>query len=162
MNIKEILNTLKKNKLIFIILPWFIYALYLVLIAAPQYESTSKLIIKSTDGGSTFDPTSLLGGAVAGVTGSNDSQIIESYINSNDMMWYLEDTLNISEHYSADLGDMFSRLSDNKTKLEFYDYYLDHVTVEIDSASQVISLSVRAFTPTDEQDNHGTRGKLPE
>ena len=63
------------------------------------------------------------------------------------MMWYLEDTLNISEHYSADLGDMFSRLSDNKTKLEFYDYYLDHVTVEIDSASQVISLSVRAFTP---------------
>ena len=50
MNINETLNKLKKNKLIFIALPWFIYALYLMLIAAPQYESTSKLIVKSTEG----------------------------------------------------------------------------------------------------------------
>ncbi|OFC69269.1 capsule biosynthesis protein [Alteromonas confluentis] len=144
---KENLNKLKKNKIVFIFAPWLIYALYLILIAAPQYESASKLIIKSTDGGSSFDPTSLLGGSIAGVSGSNDSQVIEAYIQSNDMLQFLERSLHISEHYSSDMGDIFSRLSGNHTKLDFFEFYQQHVTVEVDSASSVISLSVRAFSP---------------
>ena len=78
MKAKATLNKLKKNKLVFILAPWLLYAFYLIVWAAPQYESTSKLIIKSTDGGSSFDPTSLLGASISGVASTNDSQIIES------------------------------------------------------------------------------------
>lgn len=147
MNTKKTLNKLKKNKFVFILAPWLLYAIYLVFFAAPQFESSSKLIIKSTDGGSSFDPTSLLGSPIAGVGGSNDSQIIEAYIQSNDMLNYLEDTLHISDHYSSDMGDLFSRLSGSHTKIDFFEFYQNHITVEVDSASAVISLNVRAFSP---------------
>lgn len=147
MNTKDLIAKLKKNKLIFIVAPWLIYAFYLIFLAAPQYESESRLIVKSTDGGSSFDPTTLLAGTITGASSANDSQIIESYIQSQDMMRYLEQTLSLSEHYSSDVGDIFSRLNSHHSQIEFYEYYLDHITVEVDSASSVITLKVRGFDP---------------
>ena len=58
---------LSKHKTLILVLPWVLYALYLVVWAAPQYESKSQLIVKSSDGGSSFDPSSLL--MAAGVSG---------------------------------------------------------------------------------------------
>ncbi len=147
MKAKATLNKLKKNKLVFILAPWLLYAFYLIVWAAPQYESTSKLIIKSTDGGSSFDPTSLLGASISGVASTNDSQIIESYIKSQDMMRYLEKTLSLSSHYGADHADMFSRLPEDHSQTQFYEYYLQQISVEVDSASSVITLNVKAYTP---------------
>lgn len=146
MNISNIITKLKKNKIVFILAPWLIYAFYLIVMAAPQYESISKLIIKSTDGGSAFDPTSLLAGTIAGGGSANDSQIIESYIKSQSMMRYLENTVSLSAHFSGEHGDVFSRLAEDHTQVDFYQYYLDHITVEVDSASSVITLKVKAFT----------------
>ncbi|MBU2977827.1 capsule biosynthesis protein [Alteromonas sp. C1M14] len=147
MNTKDLIAKLKKNKLVLIVAPWLIYALYLVLLAAPQYESESQLIVKSTEGGSTFDPSTLLAGSLGGASSASDSQIIESYIKSQDMMRYLEQTLSLSEHYSSDVADIFSRLGSDHTQIQFYEYYLDHVSVEVDSASSVITLKVRGFEP---------------
>ncbi|HAG29807.1 MAG TPA: capsule biosynthesis protein, partial [Alteromonas macleodii] len=36
---------LSKHKMLLLVLPWVLYALYLVLWAAPQYESKSQLIV---------------------------------------------------------------------------------------------------------------------
>ncbi|MBU3022091.1 capsule biosynthesis protein [Aestuariibacter sp. A3R04] len=146
MNISNVFTKLRKNKIVFIVAPWLLYAFYLVVIASPQYESVSKLIIKSTDGGSSFDPTNLLVGTIASSVSANDSQIIESYIQSQNMMRHLENTVGLSTHFSGDHGDVFSRLPDDHTQVEFYQYYLDHVTVEVDSISSVITLKVKAFT----------------
>jgi len=42
---------MKQHKTLLLVLPWFLYAFYLIVWAAPQYESQSQLIVKSSDGG---------------------------------------------------------------------------------------------------------------
>ena len=140
------LNTLlKKNKTVLLILPWVIYAFYLIVWAAPQYESQSQLIVKSSDGGSSFDPSSLL--SVAGVSGGTgtESTLVEAYIQSADMIKYLDESIQLREHYMSDEADMFSGLSSSHKQEDFYQFYLDHIDVSVDSASSVITLRTRAF-----------------
>ncbi|AFV84462.1 capsule polysaccharide export system inner membrane protein [Alteromonas mediterranea] len=137
---------LSKNKALILVLPWVLYALYLVLWAAPQYESHSQLIVKSSDGGSSFDPSSLLMAAgVSGASGGTESQLVEAYIQSADMIKYLDETIGLREHYMSDKADMFSGLSSSHKQEDFYKFYLDHIEVSVDSASSVISLRTRAF-----------------
>ena len=139
---------LKKHKTLLLVLPWLSYAFYLIIWAAPQYESHSQLIVKSSDGGSSFDPSSLLATAGMGSTGvTNDSQLVEAYIQSADMIEYLDETIGLRGHYMSDEADMFSCLSENHRKEDFYQFYLSHIEVSVDSASSVISLRTRAFTP---------------
>ena len=139
---------LKKNKLLLLVLPWVLYAFYLTVWAAPQYESQSQLIVKSSDGGSSFDPSALLGAAgVPGTGSSNESQLVEAYIQSADMIKYLDETISLRAHYLSDEGDIFSRLSSSHKQEDFYRFYLQHVDVSVDSASSVITLRTRAFTP---------------
>ncbi|HAW77622.1 MAG TPA: capsule biosynthesis protein, partial [Alteromonas australica] len=100
---------LKKHKTLLLVLPWLSYAFYLIIWAAPQYESHSQLIVKSSDGGSSFDPSSLLATAGMGSTGvTNDSQLVEAYIQSADMIEYLDETIGLRGHYMSDEADMFS------------------------------------------------------
>ena len=121
---------LSKNKALILVLPWVLYALYLVLWAAPQYESHSQLIVKSSDGGSSFDPSSLLMAAgVSGASGGTESQLVEAYIQSADMIKYLDETIGLREHYMSDKADMFSGLSSSHKQEDFYKFYLDHIEV---------------------------------
>lgn len=139
---------LKKNKTVFLVLPWVIYALYLIALASPQFESQSQLIVKSSEGGSSFDPSSLLMAAgVPGGSNGSDSKLVEAYIKSADMINYLDETIQLSEHYKSESADMFSRLSSSFKQEELYSYYLEHVDVNVDSASSVITLRTRAFDP---------------
>ena len=139
---------LKRQKLILLVLPWLIYAFYLIVWASPQYESQSQLIIRSSDGGSSFDPSSLLMSAGVPTTGfSNESQLVEAYIKSADMITYLDNTIDLKAHYMSDEADIFSALPPSHSQEDFFQYYLDHIEVSVDSISSVISLRTRAFTP---------------
>lgn len=137
---------LKKNKTIALFLPWALYAFYLTVWAAPQYESQSQLIVKSSDGGSSFDPSSLLMAAgVSGSGGGAESQLVEAYIQSVDMINYLDETIALREHYMSEEADIFSALSSSHKQEDFYKFYQDHIDVSVDSASSVITLRTRAF-----------------
>jgi capsular polysaccharide transport system permease protein len=138
---------IKRKPISLIIIPWLCYAFYLVLWAAPQYESNSQLIIKSTDGGSSFDPSSLLMSGIGSTGVTNDSQIVVAFITSVDMLTYLDKTINIRQHYMSNEGDIFSRLPEDHSEESFYEYFLDHIEVTLDSASSVITLSAKAFNP---------------
>ena len=125
---------------------WVLYALYLVLIASPQFESKSQLIIKQSDGGSSFDPASLVMASVSDAPLSTDSILVEAFIKSQDMYDYLDEAIGLSEHYQTDEADFFSRLSDSAPKEKKFEYYLSHIEVTVDSASAVITLETRGFT----------------
>ncbi len=138
---------LKKNKTLLLILPWVLYAFYLIVWAAPQYESQSQLIVKSSDGGSSFDPSSLLMAAgVSGSVGGNESQLVEAYIQSADMINYLDETIALRDHYMSDEADIFSKLGSSHKQEGFYQFYLSHIEVSVDSISSVITLRTRAFS----------------
>lgn len=148
-SIAKMTTFLRQYSLSMVLIPWLIYALYLTLMASPRYESTSQVIVKSTDGGSSFDPTSLLASAAAvtGGSASNDSLLVLAFIKSNDMLLFLEQNLQLSAHYTDTNIDFFSRLASNHTREEFIEYYLDRVSVEVDSASSVITIRSQAFDP---------------
>lgn len=146
MTFSNIAPVVKKHRNRLLVLPWLVYAVYLVLIASPQYESQSQLVIKSTDGTSSFDPSSLMLASVAGKASADESQLVEAYILSADMLSYLQQSLALREHYQSEASDWFSGLSSNASNEEFLAYYLNHTEVIVDTASSVIQLKTRAFT----------------
>lgn len=137
----------KRPFAIFVLLPFFVFAFYQVILASPQYESQAKVIVKEPDGMATLDPTMAIM-AGFGVGSSNlDTELVKAFINSNDMLTYLEEKLQISQHYSDKQYDFISRLDDDASREEKLSYYLDKVLIEIDEISQVISIFVQAYEP---------------
>lgn len=140
-------NFIRKRMVLVVIIPWCIYAFYLVFIASPQYESTSQLIVKSSSTGAAFDPASLILPAVTGSSVSNESVLVQAYIESNDMLRYLDKALAISAHYTSKEADIFSRLSSHHSQEDLLEFYREHIIVEIDSTSSIITLKTRAYSP---------------
>ncbi|NVK55651.1 MAG: capsule biosynthesis protein [Alteromonadaceae bacterium] len=146
--LNKVTSQVARRPVLLIIIPWLVYAAYLILLAAPKYESVSQIVVKSSDGSSSFDPSAMFMSSVSGVTGSNDSQLVVSFIQSADMLHYLDEKIAIREHYTSNLGDVFSRLPDNHSEEDLLAYYQDNTQVIIDSTSSIIELSVRAFEPS--------------
>ncbi|MEW9799708.1 capsule biosynthesis protein [Alteromonas sp. CYL-A6] len=145
--LSQLSRIMKKQKRLIIAAPWLLYAAYLILLASPQYESQSQLIVKSSNGGSSFDPSSLMLSSIGASSGSNESQLVDAYIRSADMLNHLEETLSLREHYRSDEADFFSALSPFNSREDFLDYYLDHIEVTVNAASSVITLKTRGFNP---------------
>jgi capsular polysaccharide transport system permease protein len=142
-------NTYKKwvktPLFILVILPFLLFAFYLIVWASPRYESVTQFVIKQPDGGSTLDPTFAL---IAGFSGGNalaDTELVKAYINSFDMIRHLDETLAISEHYSSSEYDFFNRLNRSASVEDKIDYFKARFMVEIDDRSNVVSVSVNAF-----------------
>ena len=138
---------IKKRPLVLVIVPWLVYAIYLTLIAAPKYESTSQLVVKSADGANSFDPSALLMSGMTGAATSNESQLVVAFIQSNDMLLYLDKAIKLSDHYTSSQGDFISKLGSNYSQEAFLEYYLNNIDVLINSDSSIIELSVRAYDP---------------
>ncbi|TAP35007.1 capsule biosynthesis protein [Alteromonas sp. KUL49] len=143
--LKKTSRFLSEHKSYALLLPWLLYAIYLVFIATPQYESKSQLIVKSTEGGSSFDPSSLLLSTVSSAGFNTESQLVEAYIQSYDMLEYLDEKLDLRGHYSSANADFASKLDEDHYREEFYEYYLSHISVTVDSMSSLITLQTRAF-----------------
>lgn len=145
--LQKVITTMKQHPILLVILPWFFYALYLVAIAAPKYESVSQLVVKSSDGANSFDPSAMFMSSVTGVSNTNDSQLVIAFVKSADMLRYLDAQISLREHYTSSLGDIFSRLSSDHSNEDFGEFYLGNIDVVIDSNSSVIELSAKAFDP---------------
>ena len=132
---------------IFVLLPFIVFTFYQVVLASPQFESQAKVIIKEPDGMATLDPAMAIMSGF-GVGSSNlDTELVKAFINSNDLLLYLENTLQIDEHFADSQYDFISRLDDDASREDILRYYLDKVLIEIDENSQVISVFVKAYEP---------------
>jgi capsular polysaccharide transport system permease protein len=127
-----------------VVLPTLVAAVYYGMLVTPQYESVTSFTVQSAEGGPSPSALQLL---VASVPGSSaDGMLVEQYILSHDMMNHLIAHDRFVEHYSRGARDWFSRLDASASAEERYEFYLDHVDVEHDSASGVLTLRVRAFS----------------
>ncbi|WP_198591675.1 Wzz/FepE/Etk N-terminal domain-containing protein [Vibrio sp. 10N.286.49.B3] len=137
----------KKIFLLIIVVPLVIFSIYQLLLASPRYESKVQLTIQQPDGMSTMDPSMALLSGLGVANNSQDIQLVQSYIHSSDMLNYLEDNLSIKEHYTDNQYDIFSRLSKDSSYEDFYQYYQQLLTIEIDEKSSTISVYAQAFEP---------------
>jgi len=126
-------------------LPTLIAGIYFGLVATPQYQSVSTFTIQSADTQSA--PTlELLVATVPGSGATRDVLLVQSYVQSRDMLRQLMEEHGFVEHYSSEDVDWWSRLPADAPFEDIYDYYDDKVIAEYDSLSSVVTVRVRAFS----------------
>ena len=124
--------------------PTLVAAIYYGSIATPRYESTTTFTIQTAEGHMTTSALAMLMSSVPG-TASRDVLLVQEYVRSRDMLEYLIEEHGFLEHYRNANADWFSRLGPDAPFEKVYEYYLDHVHLEHDSMSGVLTLSVQAF-----------------
>lgn len=140
-----------------IVVPTILGMIYYGLIATDVYVSQAQMTIRSMSGtampsGSILD---VIGG-VGGSTEATDSHVVASYIQSRDLLNKLQAQINLKSKYAIAEADYFSRLDADATAEEFLDYYRTNIVeVYFDEATQITTLTVRAFSPEDAKEIAG-------
>lgn len=126
-------------------LPTMLASIYYGGLVQPRYESVTTFTIQSADGTPGTSALQLLVANVPGTAG-RDVMLVQEYAQSRDMLALLMREHGWAEHYSDPEVDWFSRLPADAPFEDQYEFYLDHLRLEHDSASGVLTLSVQAFS----------------
>lgn len=123
--------------------PVLIASVYFGIIASDRYVSESSVVIKS--GATSSDGLSLGGLLPISGSGGQDVVVVADYIMSAEMIMHLDRKLELIKHYSAPSVDFVSRFNADKSVEEFHRYMQKHITVVYEEATEIISISVRAY-----------------
>lgn len=141
---RERVRRLGRRISIGVLLPTLISAVYFGFIATPQFESVSIFTINSSENNAA-PSLSLFLGSLPDTNSVRDALLAREYILSRDMLAYLAEEHQFLEHYRQADIDWFSRLGDDESSEDIYEYYLDHVTIRHDAETSAIELRVLAF-----------------
>ena len=154
------LERLRQHKLfaILVLLPTFIAIVYFGLIAADQYASEARFIVRSTSGTSTFanilgNNTAAMSALSSAPTAQDETYSVNEYILSRDAAQALIAQHNLKDVLSRTEGDFINRFPNIFTRNNFerfYEHYLKFVDVTIGD-NGISALEVRAFRPDDAQ-----------
>jgi capsular polysaccharide transport system permease protein len=125
------------------VLPLLAFSAYLLLIASDRYESLASATITEEKVATTSIDLTMLG--VSNAAADKDSLILKEFIESKDMLVFLDERLRLREHVTNPSIDVYSRLASDATLEELHDYYLWLVTVEYDLTSKLMRFSVQGF-----------------
>ena len=127
-----------------VVVPWSMVAVYYTSYASDRYISEASFMIEKNDGASSqINDLSLLG--VTSKSG-NDQRIVEAFIQSPDMLNYLDKQLNLKDHYSTQ-ADLFSRLAPDASYEAFLEYYRAHLRVQYNDTNGMLDMELQGYTP---------------
>lgn len=138
---------LARSAIAFILGPAFLYALYLILLAPAQFQTTTAFAVRGAEAA----PIDALGALGISAPSSNtlDARIVEEYIRSDAMVEDLRERYGFNEAYSRFTLDPFSFLPANADREDATRFWRGKVRVMHDAASQSATVQVSAFTPED-------------
>lgn len=145
------IKRLKPLFLISVVLPTSLAILYFGFFASDVYISESRFLVRSPDKQSTNGLGILLkstGFANAG----DEIYAAHEYLLSRDALGALNHNGEFARAYSTPFVSLFDRFDPtgiHGTFEDLFKYYEGKVTVEQDTTSSIVTLSVRAFTPRD-------------
>ena len=137
-----------------VVLPMLIGGGFLLLIAAPRYSSTASFVVRSTD----QQPAEKALSSLAHDTGSSiavdETYAVNAYLTSRDVVDLLVANDKLSAILSRPEGDFVFRfptfwLPDNSEFL--YRRFQWMATAKVDTATNISTIEVNAFTPQDAQ-----------
>jgi len=79
--------------------------------------------------------------------GGQDTSVVADYTHSQDMLKRVREKIDITSHYSSADVDLLSRLDQDATDEQLLEYFQKHVMLVRDTASDVLTLKVRAYEP---------------
>lgn len=139
--------------LVCVMLPTTVSAAYFLGFASPQYESEANFVVRGQSAAPSGMLTSLLLSAGGGST-SEDTYAVQDYMMSRDAAALLIKTQDLRIIYNrpeADVIAHFPNFHQGVTFESFYKYYQKHVTAELDTTTNISTLKVKTFRPTDSQ-----------
>jgi len=125
---------------------------YLLLIASPEYESEARFAVRGASenrNAAVTDTLAMLATAVGGRSSAQDSFIVADYIRSRTIIEDLGGKHIVESIYSTRGADWLSRLVADKPLEDVWEYWRSKVSAVIDTQSNVLTLRVRAFAPSD-------------
>ena len=137
--------------LIVVIVPTLIAALYFMCLAANQYTSETRFLVRSPQRAS----AGLLSGFLQStgfVRAQDDSYAVTEFIKSRDAVARLIEKHHLRDVLSRPEADMLARFPQfwsDDTSESLFRHYLGFVKVQTDSASGISTLEVRAFRADD-------------
>ncbi len=141
----------KKLFLLTVVLPTALAGLYYGLVASDVYVSESSFVIRSPQ----RQTATGLGAFLQGVgffRSQEDSYIVQDFMLSRDALHELDRRLHLARSFSSTGVDIISRFGalgwDNDFE-SLHRYYKKKVEINLDSASSIATLRVRAFTAGD-------------
>lgn len=139
-------HSLKLGSFLWVVVCFAIAILYFSLIASDRYVSRAQLVIKQADQIKMLPDTL----SMLGIGGSNheDVLLIQDYLNSPDLIVKLDKALNLKAHYQSHKVDYFSRLQSNASREQFIKYYRNHLTLQLEDTSGVLTIEFQAFDPS--------------
>ena len=143
---------MNKLFLLCVVLPTLLASLYFGFIASDVYVSESRFVLRSPEKQTLTALGSLLQGA--GFTrAQDDTYSIHDYILSRDALKQLENQFGLSKSYGTDKVDIISRfggLDWDRSFEALWRYYQKRVvSVDLDTSSSILTLTVRAFSSED-------------
>lgn len=143
----EAATLLKAQKPFFwVVAAWFVCLLYYTLIASDRYAPEVQVYVKSVKMQTPTELSAL--SALTGTVGTTpDIALLQSYLHSHDLLRVLDEKIGLKAHYQSDEADFLSRLSSRATEEDFLEYYRDHVQMELDEQSGILSVRAQAFSP---------------
>ncbi len=154
--LKDIVKGLNRLFWFTVIIPTSVATIYFGLIASDVYISQSKFVIYNPQSPSpTAGGLSTLLSGAGFSTGTYGVYAAQNYLQSRDALAQLQQALNVEAMYSADGVDWINRFGGllywRKTFENLYKYYGHMVGVDIDPTSNITTLTVDAYSPSDAQ-----------
>ena len=128
---------------LFFVLPVSVVIIYEITYATDRYHSDAAIIITQEQGSVPALDLSVIG--LPSVSQDKDALVVQEFIQSLDMLQFMESQLKLREHYSQPGIDWLSALEANASFEDFHEYVSGYLTTEYDTAAKVIHVHVQAY-----------------
>lgn len=133
-------------------LPTVLSIFYYGFIAADQYVSASNFVVRSPQKNTSVSGLSAVLQGVGFSRSQDDAHVVTQYMLSRDAVVTLDKEMDLRDKFRRAGIDFFSRYNpigiDNSYE-SLFDYYKKKVSIDLDTASSISTLTVRAYTADD-------------
>lgn len=133
-----------------VLAPTLLAIAYFYLFASPQYVSEARFVVRSRADAPQLSLGNMLSAAVGGGGGgaTGEAYSVRDFLTSHDAVMRTNERLDLTRIWGREDADLIARLwNDDPERLT--KYYNSMVSVSFDSATGVVTLRVRSFTPED-------------
>lgn len=130
-----------------VLLPALASFLYLAFVAAPQFRSEARLVVRGNLETVANAAGAPAGNAIPQVANTQEARVVVDYLRSRAMVDALQEQLDLKRIFGVSERDPVFALSPDASKEDLVAYWNRQVSVSLEQMSGVIKVQVSAFSP---------------
>ena len=145
------LFTKRNTFLVVVVIPCVMAALYYGFIISNQYVAEVRMIVRTIGVSEQFSSSEVRAGRsiIGGDSLTQDSYIVADYLESQEIVRLMEESIGLSALFSRSEIDILSRLEEDPSFERLHTYWQRQVHTYVDGPSGIIVFTLRAFSPED-------------